>query len=230
MTEMNKLEQKFLLAGVPKKWHGLHLESPKVRLSNGPLDWAHDYLENLDDNIAQGIGANFRGEPGRGKSMLGAIIVMEAIKKRRNAVYFPAHKLIAWEIEQMKLMDYIKNVGRLAKDIDRDLDATLTETETRYSERKVLLDNLQRDEVELLVLDDLGNEHGTISAFAAHTLEWTLRARSYAALPSITTSNHSVPELIQLYRPAFVSFLAELGPGVMFRGKDFRQGMFEDVA
>lgn len=188
-------------------------------------DTAVAYVEALEEHLAAGEGMNLRGEPGTGKTLLATLIAKAYIKAGREAVFIPAQILLNQSMRKMELMDVINGTGRILSVLDVDADEKMTEHWNEWHHIDDLLEGIVTDEVDLLILDDLGNEHRTASGWAENILERVVRTRYYAGLPTITTSNLTQDEIGKAYRPSFASFLLEIGQGVMVLGKDARSDM-----
>lgn len=83
------------------------------------------------------------------------------------------------------------------------------------------------EKATLLVLDDIGQEHRTVSGFTESTLHELIRRRVEDSRPTIVTTNVDPDDMYSVYGPSFDSFRKEAFETIMLMGPDTRKN-YED--
>lgn len=209
--------QRWELSNIPIKYRGIRLHDLKdsdASYANAKA-MANTFIENFEEyyvsqkraaagifpsdrtNIGRGI--LFTGRNGTGKSTLANAVLTE-IQYRS-----PSYRVF-----------YIR-----FSDWKKALTDTFTkeDTEEKAKGRKILkLAELSH----LVVLDDIGQEHRTVSGFTESSLHELLRVRYEAARPTIVTTN--VSDFEGTYGTSFDSFRHDaFGKSVIIAGADMRK-------
>lgn len=171
----------------------------KARLEDFPegykgLDVVQRYVDSLLDNIRDGYGLLIFGPKGHGKTHVSCVVLKRALLHNARGLLLPVNRLQEVVIE------------RPAFSIDHD---------------EISLFHRARD-VDLLVLDDLGEEH--TKDFNTRVLENLLRYRSNRRRATILTTNlkPSDGELEDRYGTWLPQLLEELTYPFPFGGRNWR--------
>lgn len=159
-------------------------------------------------NIIQAVGSKYCGrglllcgQPGRGKTTLAAAIIQEMLTKFSIHNFAPSGKVLIRPCYFATFNDILDLKGDLMDDHDMDKD--------------VLYDGMLgecRDDaynIRVLVIDDLGKEHATLSGWQKNLLHHVLRTRFNNGLPTIVTTNIELKNWAGLYGDATESFAKE---------------------
>ena len=153
------------------------------------------YARNLDRVRAHGLGLVLTGRNGSGKSSSACLPLITAIRSGVTASF-------------VNFPDLVGGWRRSWRD---------AELATHLDER------LHRD---LVVLDEVGKEHvGTDDTFVASKIDSLLRLRRGSMLPTIITTNLTIPELIKRYGESVGSLLADRYKVISYKPGDFRVKM-----
>lgn len=133
---------------------------------------------------SSGLGILLLGEPGHGKTTLASVALQSLIRTMQIPGMF---------------LDYPKFL-RLQQESWKD-------DELKEKMREIFGD--AKHSLPLLVLDDLGKEHTTQTAWAEDTFDAVLRSRFNAGLPTIITSNVSLKRWRTAYGASMESFAHE---------------------
>lgn len=187
------LTRHYLVANIGPLYH--RLDWIDYRGAEGAMKHAAAWIERRERNLEIGRGLLFRGEFGRGKTMLAALIAKEMVK-----LGVPTFFVTFAEMIEM----YTRGWG---DDASRD----------RF-ERKVTA-------TKVLVLDDLGKELTRKNNLPQSTFDAVLRQRVVELKPTILTTNLTVPALRNGYGGAIMSLLVERSNLVDVEGGDWRKNV-----
>lgn len=165
-----------------------------VRLENG------DVVRNSQSDVC-GKGLLFSGKPGRGKSTV-AVAILQTIMLTAPLKSFDVEdsSVLIRPCYFMTFNDVLSLSGRL---MDNPTDweevlyyGLLGEAHDSYN-------------VRVLVIDDVGKEHASLSGWQKNVLHHVLRTRFNRGLPTIVTSNVLLEDWKGLYGDATESFAKE---------------------
>lgn len=137
-----------------------------------------------------GVGLTFIGKGGIGKTTVACVLGAELARLGYVVRYVTMSRWVTMQTRQFALG------GR------RD-DRSMAE----WDRIDVRLDEMS-DAAHLLIVDDVGHEHRTMSGFGEHSFEALLRNRYDAGLPTVLTSNLPLREW-DTYSVSMFSFLHE---------------------
>jgi DNA replication protein DnaC len=181
---------------VPARFVGKRLSDYDTSIgSSKVLDEVTSYIETFDGHRKTGLGLLFLGPPGRGKSLLSCIALNEVAAQGYNCFYTTYYAYVKREQSLFELRTAWEKTG--------DQDAYDEWQDVRR------LVKAMRNEVDLLVLDDVGKEHKTTSRYAEDECDFLLRYRFDKGLPTIISSNMPVPSWGHRYGDSMESFLYE---------------------
>ena len=196
-----EVDEKLRLAKIPARYKGKTFEDYQVDNDNADaVAKAKKYLKNPQNGLL------FYGKPGRGKSLLAAIISQEMLKKGKSVIFRDVPSLLE----------------NLQQSYDNKNNGTINEKMEALTK------------VDLLVLDDVGTEKPT--EWAITRLYLIINERYNANKPMIVTSNYSGVELAKrLNNPVgaksegvtgnrIVSRLSEMCEVATLGGRDRRIG------
>lgn len=202
-----KHDELYANARVPKRFRKAKVSSS--RLNRDAVDKVERYVEALDRNLDRGIGFTLVGPAGVGKTRIVCAALCRAIDQGHSAVF--------WKFEELL---------RLQRQVWDDGDAWKASFEDapyrRWEKNRNLLVDV-RNRYEFVVIDDIGKEHHTTSAFAKDEFDFLLRYRFDKALPTIMTSNLNMADIGNLYGDAMKSFIKEASPLITCLGEDARR-------
>ena len=193
-------------AGLPKHLIGWELEDcvavpteilEAIRLWLGHVQKGS--VINAIGNRDCGRGLAFFGVPGQGKTTLSVAVIQEALRT------FP---LDIFSLNDVRPCYFITYAGLL--DLKREMMDDYVEESREHLYEGIM--GQCKDEtrnVKILVLDDVGREHGGKSDWNKNMLHHVLRSRFNAGLPTIVTSNIPLKQWPEWYGDATGSFAYE---------------------
>jgi DNA replication protein DnaC len=149
-----------------------------------------------------GRGILFYGAPGRGKTTIALAIIQEIMTTFPIETFMPQEgKVIIRPCYFSTFNGILDLKGRL---MDNPTDAEETLYEGMLGESKDDAYNIR-----VLVIDDIGKEHTTLSGWQSNMLHHVLRTRFNNGLPTIVTSNIEKEDWAASYGEATGSFIKE---------------------
>lgn len=146
-----------------------------------------------------GRGLAFFGSPGQGKTTLSAAVIQEALRTFSLDVFSLNDVRPCYFITYASLLDL---KGEMMGESVEESRETLFEGIMGQSKD-------EHRNVKVLVLDDVGREHGGKSDWNKNMLHHVLRSRFNAGLPTIVTSNIPLKQWPDFYGEATGSFAYE---------------------
>lgn len=208
-------------SGVPARFIGLELDDlePYEGTTMGTVSKWLDRFANGEVVEAAGSrlcgkGLLLVGKPGHGKTTLAAVTLQQAVRNVQNQFwgeFSPARPVLFTDYPKL-----LRIQQRAWKD-DGEEEANLMDA--------IFGEAPKKDNVRLLVLDDLGKEHRTASGWAENTFDAVLRSRYNAGLPTIVTTNVPLKNWAEVYGEPMESFAHEafLPLSVVSSGGDRRK-------
>jgi DNA replication protein DnaC len=156
-----------------------------------------DYIINFNDNYSMGKGLFIHGRQGIGKTTVSCIIAEEISKIKP---YFEQNE---YSVGFIMFADVV--------------DSTFDEQRKRQVENFLM-------NVDLLIIDNLGNEAGrkSESQFTQRILEMTLRKRHNKLLPTVITTNYELNEIEKMYNKDIHDFLIQNNEEIFFSDENHR--------
>jgi DNA replication protein DnaC len=151
---------------------------------------------------ACGRGLLLCGQPGRGKTTLALAVIQEMITKFPLESFSPSeNKVLIRPCYFATFNDIIDLKGEL-------MDDFTPEAENLYNG---MLGECKDDayNIRVLIIDDLGKEHASLSGWQKNLLHHVLRTRFNNGLPTIVTTNIELKNWAGLYGDATESFANE---------------------
>lgn len=187
---------KYSTARIPVRFHGLGVDYYRKGGGDGDVaDAVDDYLSYLIDQRSDGTGLLFIGPPGVGKTLLACAVLQGAIEGGYSGLYLTMPHLIGLHHTLRTLAD----AWRTMKD------------EQAYNEwlrRDAGMSSL-RNEIDFVVIDDVGKEHTTTSGYTEAVFDEIFRLRYDNGLPTILTSNVQVKNWEGRYSESMADFIYE---------------------
>lgn len=188
------------IIGIPKRFHNVTLDDFKDYNDNDLVDlrtFVGEYIDNIDDNFANGRGIYFCGANGVGKTMLSSIIVKEAYRHRYTS-------------KRVTFAEYVTRYTAMwgAKNPD-EKEGLEEEFYNRYKA------------VEFLVLEEVGKELDTKAV--RPILEDLLRYREDEGLVTIMCTNISPEQFKEIYGNSIFSLVRGGTTYVEIDGADRRK-------
>lgn len=190
-------------SGVPTRFVGLELSDLDPYEGN-TMTAATKWLDKLvagevikaSGGRLCGKGLLLVGQPGHGKTTLASVLLQDALRKATAGLW--GDSIAA---RPAMFTDYPKllRIQQRAWKDDGESD-------------QLLMDSIfgdAKNNVQLLVLDDLGKEHRTASGWAENTFDAVLRSRYNAGLPTIVTTNVPLKNWGDVYGEPMESFAHE---------------------
>lgn len=188
-SEQKRLHRRYLHAGIGTTYQRLSWADVHFDLVNSPVT---DYLDNIEDYVARGMGLLLHGPVGTGKTLVANLMAKELVKK-----------------------GYDTFVATFASTVEH-----FTATWGDNEEKKVFAKRFMQS--QMLVLDDLGKEYKSSNRLSPTTFDHILRTRVQGGRPTILTTNMIARELQGGYGGAVLSLLVEQSIEVELKGDDFR--------
>ena len=197
-------------AGIPKNRFGWTLadctDAPETALE--PIrTWFEAVREGLiiqkigDPDCGRGL--LLYGAPGRGKTTLALSLIQEIMTTFPLEAFVPSqNKVIIRPCYFTTFNDVLELKGKLMDD-------------EPYENDKVLYDGMLgecRDDaynIRVLIIDDIGKEHTSLSGWQKNMLHHILRTRFNNGLPTVVTSNIEKEDWAASYGEATGSFIKE---------------------
>jgi len=201
---------------IPRRFWEKTLSDYKIGRGQGSqegLDAAAAYIDTLARHRDDGTGLTFCGPPGTGKTMLACLIGQAAVDKGYKAVFMPLAKYYRLQTNLWAWKDH------------DDPDVAGDWLQARSMSLKI------RNKTDLLLLDDVGKEHLTMTHFAEDEFDYLLRSRFDNGLPTIMTTNipleswshrHVLAREVERYGESMASFIHEAAPPIEMDVKDYR--------
>ena len=198
------------VAGIPRARVG-YLLSDCSDLTDEDLDVIKDWLRLVKAGSviravgkrSCGLGLLIYGMPGIGKTTLSLAIIQEIMTKLPLEAFSPVEgKIILKPCYFSTFNDVLDLKGRSMSDDVTEEDILLWDG---------ILGECKDDSynVRVLVIDDLGKEHASLSGWQKNQLHHVLRTRFNNGLPTIVTTNIARDDWDGLYGDATASFAKE---------------------
>jgi DNA replication protein DnaC len=190
------------------------------------IELAKELVEVWNDGGYQGI-ALF-GKPGRGKTSLTVAMMrayidhwLEHTASRVHPIKLAAVDPPAAFVRLSEYHDLGFEMMRVEQMLSRSPEdwSNLANDWTRMRDRRAWL----REEVEVLVLDDIGKEHNSRSGYTESGFFSLMRGRYDKGLATCLTSNLTGAEFASTYGTAQLSFVHEACLRLDVVGKDYRK-------
>lgn len=196
-----KIEVRKVLSNIPAKFRNLTLKNFVAPGAENAKGFITDYLDNLDKYRKKGIAPFLNGSNGTGKSGLGAIVLMEVIKRGFTAYWT--------RVDECK---DLLTAGWYSDEIKQEFN------------NKIL-------NVDFLMIDDLGDELRNLNSnLVESTINRILRTRTDNLKPTIITSNYKANEKLKsIYDNRIYSILKEHALIVECNGDDFRDILSDSI-
>jgi DNA replication protein DnaC len=175
---------------------------------------AKDWLEEAETGKSPSWGIAMVGPPGTGKTAIACALAVDADDMGLSVDFITMPDLRAALFRQMDLMDIIRKLETLT-----DESPELVEHRAR-NERLWLMSN----EVDLLIIDDLGRENVGSTRFIEDQIDNLIRHRGDRGLSMVVTSNLERKERVGRYGEPLESYLHEVCEFVAVAGDDRRRG------
>ena len=197
------------IASVPDARIGWTLEDCTDTASSD-IDNIRRWIKSVEDgkiiravgSKACGRGLLLCGQPGRAKTTLALAIIQEMITKFPLESFSPSeNKVLIRPCYFATFNDIIDLKGEL-------MDDFTPEAENLYNG---MLGECKDDayNIRVLIIDDLGKEHASLSGWQKNLLHHVLRTRFNNGLPTIVTTNIELKNWAGLYGDATESFANE---------------------
>jgi DNA replication protein DnaC len=146
------------------------------------LERIRRFGENHEKVWEKGRGLYLWGPNGVGKSSAAVAILKEYMRYGYSGLYVTAQELVDARMNNTELPDGSLRVWRRAEDVD------------------------------ILVLDDLGKEHRSESGYAVKLFDQLFRTRGAALRPTVVTSNMDWDKIAEVYKVSMAESMRPLVP------------------
>lgn len=170
------------------------------------LEDVSQFVDVFEDHRKTGRGLLLVGPPGRGKSLVSCIVLNELADRGHNSYYTTYAHYLKRTTAMIEL--------RQAWEKMQDQEAY----DEWYDIRRTL--KAMRNDVHVLAVDDVGKEHLTKTKHAEDELDFLLRYRFDRALPTVISTNATVPEWGDRYGASMESFVYEAFIIIEFTGSE----------
>lgn len=168
---------------------------------NAAVDWTEAYLEYRLQRPGKGL--LLLGPTGVGKTRLVATAGCHLVRSRDVAPWSPEAD---FNVQYLTLAEYTRRSLEQFKLHDAWAKADDGAAYRRWSEWEALVQGLF-ESTNVLILDDVGQEHATSSGFSGDQFTDLLRSRESRELPTLMTSNMPVSEWSDTYGSSMGSFI-----------------------
>lgn len=203
---------------VPKRFRDLRFsqldETSKIVVA--AERWVTGYVIG---DLPVGRGLALIGPPGRGKTAVACAAINELRWRLREEL---AAKLVDLAVGYTTFEGYLKRERRIMQ-----LEALLRKTDdiddVNDLRELTALQMQMRNDVDVLLIDDVGKEHTTATGYAEDEFDHLLRHRYDLGLTTLLTSNVAIKNWGQRYSAAMESFVHEAFEIVKADGVDYRK-------
>lgn len=211
LTDLQLVRRSWVkVAGIPKARVG-YLLRDCVAITEDDMDTIKSWLKLVKGGSviravgkkSCGLGMLIYGKPGIGKTTLSLAIIQELMTKLPLEAFAPTeNKIILKPCYFATFNDVLDLKGRNMNDEVTEEDILLWDG---------ILGECKDDSynVRVLVIDDLGKEHASLSGWQKNQLHHVLRTRFNNGLPTIVTTNIARDDWDGLYGDATASFAKE---------------------
>lgn len=170
------------------------------------------------ENVSKGI--IFYGPPGRGKTTIAAHTLLEVFNRVEPERFARTDGLFTTTPGMyITHASFVQNEKNCWNPVEEKAIAAQDLSDRLHCEALRAVDNVQ-----VLVLDDVGKEHSGKSDFTQNVLHRLIRSRYDAAAPTIITTNLAPENFDSLYGDATYSFIHQAFDLVKVGGPDRRRG------
>lgn len=207
MTDRTPSEKQLQNANIPPRYWDRPFEWLEPSDATAEVE---KYLNDLKTHRHEGRGLLMLGHPGRGKTHLGCALLMEAMAEGYSVMFTTISAYRHRLMRQMQLNTAWSRMG------DEDAYREWLQHDEALK--------AMRNNIEFLMIDDVGKEYSTDSRWIEDELDFLLRHRYDRGLPTIMTTNKPLAEWKARYSDSMESFLRESCVLVGVDGPDRRKG------